>query len=383
LPVNKDLKIDALNEKIVQSFEHVENRFKKVLDEIQEALEDMASDSKKFIGSGDTFAEQFGKKVTSLISELKKPDKISFQVIESYINTLETFHKKIIYYGVRWLRKTGPGHKLSIKQIEWKRRQVLNLTKDLNVLFSKYQNELRKWKKAESIVRRLSKLEEERFVIRKALEKVDNKMKELKNQIEKENQRIKVLGQKEDLVKAKEFKKNEALFEERVKTELRHLEKPVLKSIKLIDDKSIVKDQHKIIRLERFIRDPRKVLLELKDVKTIEEALIYLQELLRSKKLNLKSSRNKKGLESISNILKDNRLEDYKKKFDEYAEQKNQLDAEGVIGKTSEFEDIKAEFQKKNEVLDNTMNEKRRIEENITFCEERIKDCRTKLEELI
>jgi hypothetical protein len=383
LSVNKDLKIDALNKKIIKSFEHIENRFDKVLDEIQETLEDMASDSKKFIDSGDTFAEQFGKKITSLISEIKKPNKIGFQEIESYINTLETFHKKVIYYGVRWLRKTTPGHKLLIKQIEWKRRQVLNLTKDLKVLFLKHQNELREWKKADSIVRRLSKLEEERFVNRKALEKVDYKMKELKNQIEKENQRIKVLGQKEDLVKAKEFKKNEALFEDRVKTELRHLEKPVLKSIKLIDDKSIVKDQHKIIRLERFIRDPRKVLLELKDVKNIEEALIYLQELLRGKKLNLKRSRNKKGLESILNILKENTLEDYKKKFDEYAEQKNQLDAEGVIGKTSEFEDIKIEFQKKNEVLDNTMNEKKRIEENITFCEGRIKDCRTKLEELI
>ena len=383
MPVNKDIKIDALNKKIIKSYEHVENRFEKVLDEIQETLEDMTSDSRKFIDSGDTFAEQFGKKITSLISELKKPNKISFQEIESYINALELLHKKIIYYGIRWLRKTSPGHKLLIKQIEWKRRQVLNLTKDLKVLFSKHQRELREWKRAESIVRRLSKLEEERFVNRKALEKVDNKIKELKNKIEKENQRIKVLGQKEDLVRAKEFKKNKTLFEERVKTELRHLEKPVLKSIKLIDDKSIVKDQHKIIKLERFVRDPRKVLLELKDVKTIEEALIYLQELLQSKKLNLKRSRNRKGLESISNILKENKLEDYKKKFDEYAEQKNQLDARGIIGKTSEFEDIKTEFQKKNEMLDNTMNEKKRIEENITFCEEKIKDCRTKLEELI
>ncbi|WP_455277028.1 hypothetical protein [[Eubacterium] cellulosolvens] len=383
MPVNKDRKINALNKKIINSFEHVENRFEKVLDEIQETLEDMVSDSKKFIDSGDPFAEQFGKKVTTLISELKRPDKIGFQEIKSYLNALETFHRKIIYYGVRWLRKISSEHKFSIKQIEWKRKQVLNLTKDLNVLFSKYKDELEKWKKAESIVRRLSKLEEERFANKKVLEKVENKMKQLKNLIEGENQRIKALGQKEDLVKAKEFKKNKALFEQQVKTELRHLEKPVLKSIKLIDDKSIVKDQHKIIRLERFVRDPSKVLLELKDVKTVKEALIYLQELLRSKRLNLKRSRNKKGLDSISNILKENRLENYKKKFEEYAEQKSQLDAEGVIEKTSEFEDIKTEFQKKNELLDNAINEKKRIEENINSCDEKIKDCRTKLEELI
>ena len=381
--VKKDLEIVALNERIKQSFIHVEKSFKKMLDEIQESLEDLASESERFVGSGETFADQFGNKVTSLVSELKKPDKISFQDIETYINTLELFQRKIIYFGARWLRKIGPTHKFSIKQIERKRKQILNLTKDLKAHFTRHQDGLKKWKKAENIVRKMSKLEEERLVFRKTLEGVDSKLKELRNLIEEEEKGIQALGQKEDLVKAKEFKKDEESFEKSVITELGYLEKPVSKSIKLVENKFIVKDPQKIIELERFISNPKSELLDLEDVKTVEEALIYLQELLRGNKLNLKRSRNKKGIETISNILKRNKIQEYKRKFDSYNEQKRKLDDEGAMEKTAELEEIKKECQKKNEMLDNTIKEKKRIEEDMAAVEERIKESNAKLGELI
>ncbi len=379
----KDLEIDALNEKIRQRFVQVEERFKKILNEIQEALEDMAFESGKFIDSDETFANQFGVKVTSLISELKKPDKISFQDIETYINALDIFQKKIVYYGARWLRRIGPRHKLSVRQIEWKRRHVLNLTKDLKLIFSNNRNELKKWKRAENIVRKLTKLKEERSAKRKALEEVDSRLKELKNLIEKEKKKTQSFGQEEDLVKARELKKDEASFEKRVKTGIRHLEKPVSKSVRLVEDRSIVEDQHKILGLVKFISDPKRVLLDLEDIKTIEEALLCLQELLKSKRLNLKSSRNKKGLETISGILKENKIREYKREFDKFAEQKRKLEIEGVIGKTMELEEIKIEYEKKNESLDHKIKEKKRIEEDIASCEERIKNYSTKIKELI
>ena len=383
LPIENEFKIDTLNEKIKQSFMHVENSFKEILNEIEKTLEDIAYESEKIVGSGETFVDQFGTKVISLVSEVKKPDKINFQNIEAYISTLNLFQRKIIYYGARWLRKTGPAHKFSIRQIEQKRKRLLNLSKDLETLFSKHQIELIKWKRAENTLRKLSKLEEERSVNRMALGSVESKLKELKIRIAKDEKEIQSLTRKEDLVEARKLENSKALFEETVRKDLKHLEKPVLKAIKLIEDRSIEIDQPKIIELEKFISNSKSALLDLNRIKPIEDALIYLQKLLKSKKLNLKSSRTKKGIETISSILKEDKIKEYEKTFNEYAKQSRRLEVEGTIGRTRELEEIQEEYRKNKETLGHVIIEKKRIEEDAASCEGKIKEYLTKLEELI
>lgn len=383
MPLEKEYDIGQLNEKIMESYAHVENNFNKFLNEIQEILEDIASESEKFVGSGETFLEQFGSKVATLVLDIKKPDKINLQNIATYINSLDMFHRKLIYYGARWLRKTGPMHKLSIGQIERKRRKLLELTKSLTVLFSNYQDELKNWKRAENIVRKMSKLEEEKAIKRRTLEELDSKLKEVQILIEKEEKEMQLLTQKEDFVEARDFKKKKGSFEEQVKTELKHLEKPVLKSLKLVEDKSITTDQQKIIALGRLVNDPRRALLDLENVKNVEEALIFLRELLKNKRLNLKSSRKKKALDTISSLMKEGKISEYSRKFNEYAEQNRKLEVEGVMGKTKELEEIKKENEENKEALVNLIKEKKRIEEDIISYEESVGECFVKLEELI
>ncbi len=383
LPVKKDFEINDLSEKIRQSFSHVEDSFEEIFNEIQKTLEEMASESEKIVGSGETFVDQFCTKVISLVSDVKKPDIINFQNIEAHISTLNMFQRKIIYYGARWLRKTGPMNKFSIRQIEQKRRRLLNQTKELESLFSNYQDELKKWKKAESTLRKLSKLEESRSINRKTLGNVDNKLKELEIQIAKDEKEIHSLAQKEDLIEARELENSKASFEEKVQTVLKYLEKPVSKTLKLLEDRSITIDQPKIIELEKLISNPKSVLLDLERIKPVEEALIYLHELLKSKKLNLKSSRARKGLETISRILKEGKIKEYALKYNEYAKQNRKLEVDGVIGKTRELEEIQKEYRENKEKLDRVIIEKRRIEEDVISDEEKIKEYTTKLEELI
>ncbi|MCW3975267.1 MAG: hypothetical protein NWE86_03370, partial [Candidatus Bathyarchaeota archaeon] len=238
-------------------------------------------------------------------------------------------------------------------------------------------------KRAENTLRKLSKLEEERSVNRMALGSVESKLKALKIQIAKDEKEIQSLTQKEDLVEARELENSKALFEETIKTDLKHLEKPVLKAIKLIEDRSIEIDQPKIIELEKFISNPKSVLLDLNRIKPVEDALIYLQELLKSKKLNLKSSRTKKGIETISSILKEDKIKEYEKTFSEYAKQTRRLEVEGTIGRTRELKDIQEEYRKNKETLGHVIMEKKRIEEDVASCEEKVKEYLTKLEELI
>ena len=372
-----------LNKTVQRSFADVENGFEEVLNEIQEALESIVSESGKLEGSGDKFAEQFSGKARSLASDIKRPDKISLRDIYTYIDALDNFQKEIMYYGAKWVRRIGFKRKIKITRIEDNRKRVQNLTQDLKDMFSNYKGELKRWQRSENIVDKISKLKAELSAKREALDDTVRNLKETRSLIEEHEEMIQSLGQKEDLIKVEELKEAERTFEERVKKELRYLEKPVSKTLKLAERGSVDYDLQKSIQLGRFIDNPRDMLLNIGDVKILEEALVYLRELLKERKLNLKSSRNRKAIEAISSILKEDKIKKYMEKFNDFVEKDRRLQDAGTIEKKTELEEAKKELQKKREELDNTMKTKKRKEEDIKICEEKIVEYNSKLEELI
>ncbi len=375
--------VHDLNKRVQRSFADVENGFEEVLNKIQEALESIVSESGKLEGSGDNFAEQFGSKAGSLASDIKRPDKIGLRDIDTYIDALDNFQKEIMYYGAKWVRRIGFKRKIKITRIEDDRKRVQNLTQDLKDMFSNYKSELKRWQRAENIVDKISKLKAELSAKRDALDDTVKNMKKTRRMIEEHEEVIRSLGQKEDLIKVEKFKEDERTFEERVKRELRYLEKPVFKTLKLAERGSVDYDLQKAIQLGRFIDDPRDMLLNIVDEKILEEALVYLRELLKERKLNLKSSRNRKAIEAISSILKEDKIKKYMEKFNDFVEKDRRLQDLGTIEKKTELERAKKELQKKREGLDNAIKTKKKKDEDVKVCEEKIVEYNSKLEGLI
>jgi hypothetical protein len=88
-------------------------------------------------------------------------------------------------------------------------------------------------------------------------------------------------------------------------------------------------------------------------------------------------------MDTISNILKEDRIKEYEITYNQYAKQSQKLEVEGTIGRTRELEEIKEEYRENKETLDKMIIEKKRIEGDVSSCEEKIKEHITKLEELI
>ena len=70
-------------ETVIKKVETIREKCYEIGKEIEKTLGDMGYESEKIVGSGETFVDQFGTKVASLVSEVKKPDKINFQNIEA------------------------------------------------------------------------------------------------------------------------------------------------------------------------------------------------------------------------------------------------------------------------------------------------------------
>lgn len=373
-----------LNEKIKNRFNHVEEVFNKALDEVQDALGDIYAESGKLLDAGDAFADQFGDKVRALASEIKRPEIVNNQTIDMYIETLDNFQGEILRYGSRLVRKIGFKHKFSITRVENNRRRIFKLTKELKESFSRYRKELKNQEKAEKMARRLSSLETEETANKKALKKVNDEIRKLKNAINEYEERMQALRQEKDLREAKEFREAETSFEERVKENLRHLEKPVLKSLKLVERGVIDKDQNKIGELSRLIKDPKGTLLKTGNTSTIEAALTFLQGLLKDKKLDLKASRNKKALEVISNLLTENKIDEYGKKFSEYQDEKRRkLESTATLEKESKLNQVKKDYRQKKDRFKKLLKEKERIENELTISKEKEAEYNLRLKELI
>jgi len=373
-----------LNEKIKNRFNHVEEVFNKALDEVQDALGDIYAESGKLLDAGDAFADQFGDKVRALASEIKRPEIVNNQTIDMYIETLDNFQGEILRYGSRLVRKIGFKYKFSITRVENNRRRIFKLTKELKESFSRYRKELKNQEKAEKMARRLSSLETEETANKKALKKVNDEIRKLKNAINEYEERMQALRQEKDLREAKEFREAETSFEERVKENLRHLEKPVLKSLKLVERGVIDKDQNKIGELSRLIKDPKGALLKTGNTSTIEAALTFLQGLLKDRKLDLKASRNKKALEVISNLLTENKIDEYGKKFSEYQDEKRRkLESTATLEKESKLNQVKKDYRQKKDRFKKLLKEKERIENELTISKEKEAEYNLRLKELI
>ena len=331
----------------------------------------------------EIFADQFGNKVMAMVSEVNNPNKITIQEINTYVSVLDGFQKEIMYYGARWIRKIGFKHRLSITRIETNRKRILSLTRDFRDLLSNHQSKLKKLEKSENIIRKITNLKAERKSNRNVLKKADIELKEFEKLIEQDESRMGAFGEERDLIKFNEIKEAEVSFERMVKMDLTHLEKPVHKSLMLIERGIIDADQPKMAELKRLIENPKGVLLNFADVKIIEVALTRLRELLKNNKLDLKNTRNRKALRVISSILNEKKITEYKQKFNDFSKETHKLEVGGTSDKRKELEAIKIEFQSKKEKLDGMAKEKRRIEKDIALSEQRMVEYKSKLDELI
>ncbi len=378
-----DIKKNNLQNEITQSFIPIENTFNNNINEIHNIFTNILNESEKLIGSTDAFADQLGQKIKELILNIKKPEKISFQDITKYLESLDHFHRSIIYFGARWIRKIGFRHKLTITQIERDRRKLFQLTRDIKDLFQDYIQEMKKKERAEKIAWKISKLKSEQLNAKIKLDEIEKRIKKIEKIKDRDERKIQNLEEEKVLQKLGDFEKAESLVEDSIKQQLHYLEKPVQKSIRLIEKGSIQANKVDILRFQNFIENPKKIMLNAKNINFIEETLLFLQGLLDNKKLKLKSSRNRKASRIISTILKKSMIRDYHKQFVEYHNKKAKLEDTGVKEKSDEYDKTQANFKKSSDMISTLKKEKKKIQEDINSCTAKINEHHIKLETLL
>ena len=124
-------------------------------------------------------------------------------------------------------------------------------------------------------------------------------------------------------------------------------------------------------------------MLETKNIDYIEEALTFLKSLLEKKILNLKTSRNRKASQIISNILNKGMIRNYQRQFIEYQNKKAKLEDTGIKEKSDEYIKTQVNFKHSRDILKNLTKEKMKIKEDINSYIDKISEHQTKLETLL
>jgi hypothetical protein len=142
-------------------------------------------------------------------------------------------------------------------------------------------------------------------------------------------------------------------------------------------------DKLEINLLEQLLQNPKQTLLNLQEITIMENSLTHLKKRLEKRELSLKGSRNRKAIDTITNILKENKITEFKKNFEEYSRKRSNMIDSDLLNKREKFEGIKNTHQRKKIEFFKISNEKKRIEKAIRSIKIRMDEYESRFGELI
>jgi cell division protein FtsL len=322
--------------------------------------ENIAEDVKEKSKSSISSADKFGRKVVDMVEGVKPPAEMTYDSLIDYTNALRNFQSQIVKAASVWIPKLPLQLKGTIRELEakmkllgysvkslenhvgGKHRQVDRLEKileDSNVLVSLYQD----MKDLDAIIKthqeKAEKLETERQNINRLIEELDS------HDISK-----RILGQKKDL----EHLRNE------ISGVFQPLQKPVEKLLKTVDSKKGLLTSEAQDTLQHYLKDPvEAVENEQGDFAGLRSALVGLQNVLTSGSIELKESRVRNALKSISEISSSNTLDilrqSYRQLHLEYQTMSSSREAVEIKNKRRELESQKQQVSVERSRLDSDL----------------------------
>jgi len=262
-------------------------------------------------GSSNTFssvesskveiAKKFGERIVGLVDEVRRPEPTSYETLLEFLGSLKRFHAGLIYAGSFWIRKLDQRYRESVRKMELSlsdvRMQGRMLEEHLDRKYRavrKYETLLKEIEMLKTISEELVRLEDEIVQTRSQRESTQATCQELaeeRQQLERSKEFLELSELESAVDKARED----------IVSLFRPLEKPVEKLLKLSEREKQKLDPTAASVLAEYVKDPTGMLCSSKaNYSELRSSLEGLQSILERNLLDLKDSRVRAALKSIS-----------------------------------------------------------------------------------
>ncbi|GEM_PF-3594537 len=393
----KEVQLDRLpnwlQDNLGKKLEAFKRDGQKSRDKIAELINDL-KDAFQRLGSKDErgiselamkAANRFVEKVTPLIENFGIPNEITYNNLETLQYNLEKVLKTITEHGQKWVPKMAPHYKAEIAEIDIYLKKLGGEYQELQKLLAKKHLHIKDYYSIFSIIEEIQKEQK----IAKELLQQKSKLSETLTKFEKDKEakhsELKEIKEAALVRNITDVEKELKQVEETILRELRSLEKPFRKLEKLVADGTVSISGEQRQTLRNYLDTPLNTFLsEDQNCSQLKSLLTRLNEILAAEMLDLKGSRQKKAMEQISRIFKEDTLPPLKKKYEELASEKDKLtiriNEKGLTQKQKHLETIMEELNQKREDLNTEIS---RIEAEHQKSTNRIESHIKKLEQKI
>ena len=363
---------------------------KKLLEDTQDKLEDLLESCDKLLddaekeiakGSRKTYRrakalQKIAGKFADSIEEVTIPEEISGKSLHQTREQIEKTLKTIIKDRTRWFRAISPYFIISRRRFDVTLKRADDSFRDLADFLSE------EYAKAESAEGVSSKIEELRQSLgelekyERAKEVRKQKRELLDKNIAKAQQKAQTIQTKDEVVELAQINKKIEELTDRVKHELRHLQKPLLKFQTLVNSPGYSLFPEATQKLDEYLMNPFEALATEKEGYPLLRSILQkIDAALDDKKMKLKPSRMRKAKDQISSILNKGALATLHQDCIEAFNKKNALSTSGTI---SEVRDERSRLQNR---LNELQTQKRLLEARDARFEKKHKEAGTRVEE--
>lgn len=312
-----------LQEEIKPIIEPLKEKGERLLSEIKNRLKDIEENGNKIFVNSEKEAEKvspktyrcakaankMSKNILNIIDQIVVPNEVSYENFTMLLKDLEKALAAIIYEKRAWYPRISPYFILDRKKLDIATKRIEDSIHELhNFLLQKYV----KAKTAENMLKmadRLSQLREKALNFQKQKIQTETRIKSLKDKMREIQQRI---GSTKDVAELNELTRVEREINdlrEKVKYNLRHLQKPFYKLQSLARSAQVALPPEEARKLEQYMNDPFEALTsEEKGHPLLKRILQRIDNAIRQGKLKLKPARLRKARQQMENILKNNTL---------------------------------------------------------------------------
>lgn len=324
------------------------------------ALSEDVSSASSTESSKIEIAKNFGARITGLVDEVKGPETISHETLLSFLSGLRKFHAGLLYAGAIWIRKLDPKYKETIRKMELSLSDIRTNGKLLEEHLDRKYSAVRKY---EALLKEAETLR----IVSDELVRLEDEIQKIKRQRETLQAALGTLAedkrQLEASEKLAELSRLESMKDaarREIVNLFRPLEKPVEKLLKLPERERQRLDPSAATILSEYVTNPVEKLCKSDiDYSRLGTSLSGFQSMLERRELDLKDSRIRAALKSISLIKDRSNPERLRKKYLEASEVYEQAskspEVQSLLLKREEMDSKRMETEEAIGRLDRTL----------------------------
>ena len=346
-----------LNKETTPIVEPLRADAKKLLEDTRSKLEDLLEASDKLLedaekemakGSRKTYRRakalhKLAGKFADLIEEVIIPEEISGETLNQASEHIGKILKTIGMERAKWFRAIAPYFIMTRRRFDF----ALKRADDSFKAFTDFLRD--EYSRAEAAEEAPAKIEELRDYVAELSKLVEAKearkeKKELLEQkMEKSHQTLQEIQTKDEVVELAQINKRIDELTEKVRHELRHLKKPLLKFQTLVNNPGYSLMPDATTKLDEYLTNPFNALATEKEGYPLLKSILQKIDMaLDNKKMKLKPSRMRKAKDQIARIVNKAALSPLQKDCSEVLGKKRELVTSGAI---SETRDERADLQ--------------------------------------